>query len=257
MKMTFKELANRIYHFSYEGITTLFPAVKNPTSDTPEWEKFLFDQGTNEKQIIFQNRFLRVYGDLYTMYDNNEFTSNDDLRTDYFTNLLYFKKIINNAMNLNYKLVTTEFEPYDNYNKNSTITKNGGNTIVNEIEYGEQSSESRTGNQNNNSSLRNYTTGYENSTTESNKKYKDGNESTNTFGARTDSQNIASHTDSNTSTNNYTDTTIELTKGNIGVTTNATMGNENIEYAKKLNLWNMFVDLYLKEFSMGVYKCDC
>lgn len=153
--------------------------------------------------------------------------------------------------------ITAEYNPIENYDRNSEITdeKEGTDTTVDK--FAEKHDSSTIGNQTNSDTIGGGTDTTENEISAFNSlSYQDSNKTTNTvasrtnsitLGGRSDSITYGSHDDEHETTYGSKVTRTEHTHGNIGVTTNQQMIESELELRKK-NFYQIIfkdVDSYL------------
>ena len=215
--------------------------------EVPKWYTYLFNE--NNCTIIA----LKKYGDLVVNIDI------DNYITDYKTFLQY----VNETMYKYYDLFTPELNPYDNVMEKTTTTNQYGEKVIDynkskrssKTLYGEKSNENNYGlttQTDTSSTVPNNATDFK----DREKVISNTNSHIDTFttnkGGSQDNTETSPYIDTDTH-KQYTDTITVNRNGNIGTTTNATLGKEHIDFSKKLKLYDLFLNEWLDFFGCGYW----
>ena len=215
--------------------------------EVPKWYTYLFNE--NNCTLIA----VKKYGDLVVNIDI------DNYNTDYQIFLQY----VNETMYRYYDLFKPELNPYDNVTEKTTTTNQYGEKVIDydkskrssKTVYGEKSNENNYGTTtqtDTSSTVPNNTTDFK----DREKVISNTNSHVDIFtsnkGGSEDNTETAAYKDTDTY-KQYTDIITVDRNGNIGTTTNATLGTEHIEFSKKLKLYDLFLNEWLDFFGSGYW----
>ena len=248
MIKTLNQIAQIINLYPYNSNLQLKHIVNDTVVvEVPKWYTYLFNE--NNCTIIA----VKKYGDIVVNVDI------DNYNTDYQTFLQY----VNETMYRYYDLFKPKLNPYDNVTENTTTTNQYGEKVIDynnskrssKTIYGEKSNENNYGT----------TTQTDTSSTvpNNNTDFKDREKvisNTNSHvdifttnkGGSVDNTETSAYIDTDIH-KKYTDTITVNRNGNIGTTTNATLGKEHIDFSKKLKLYDLFLNEWLDFFGCGYW----
>ena len=248
MIKTLKQIAPIINLYPYNSNLQLKHIVNDTVVvEVPKWYTYLFNE--NNCTIIA----LKKYSDMVLNIDV------DNYNTDYQTFLQY----VNETMYKYYDLFKPELNPYDNVTENTTTTNQYGEKVIDydkskrssKTVYGEKSNENNYGTTtqtDTSSTVPNNTTDFK----DREKVISNTNSHVDTFttnkGGSEDNTETAAYKDTDIH-KQYTDTITVDRNGNIGTTTNATLGKEHIDFSKKLKLYDLFLNEWLDFFGCGYW----
>ena len=248
--MTFKDFV-KIH--KNDNICPLFPSI-NDFNEV--WYTTLADT-VSFPQI--SNMHLMKYATLHMIvgyyYDGNY--------DDYFERYKSFINSINEPMKHLYKLISIDYNPYENVEKHGDITttfsgsdttNNSFGEIVNSTIYGATTTTQNNGEKKTISN--NKTASYEgiNVDSSNNDTTINASEDTVSNSEHTDTNTINEHTDTSTMNYGKIEKVVDNTHGNIGVTSAMELGNQELKYAPLLNLAKLFLSLYRDEFGGYLYE---
>lgn len=215
--------------------------------EVPKWYTYLFNENNCAITAV------KKYGDLVVNIDI------DNYNTDYQTFLQY----VNETMYRYYDLFKPELNPYDNVTENTTTTNQYGEKVIDydkskrssKTIYGEKSNENNYGTTtqtDTSSTVPNNTTDFK----DREKVISNTNSHVDIFttnkGGSVDNTETLAYKDTDIH-KQYTDIITVNRNGNIGTTTNATLGKEHIEFSKKLKLYDLFLNEWLDFFGCGYW----
>lgn len=248
MIKTLNQISSIINLYPYNSNLQLKHIVNDTVVvEVPKWYSYLFNE--NNCAIVA----VKKYGDLVVNIDI------DNYNTDYQTFLQY----VNETMYRYYDLFKPELNPYDNVTENTTTTNNYGEKVIDydkskrssKTLYGEKSNENNYGTTtqtDTSSTVPNNNTDFK----DREKVISNTNSHVDTFttnkGGSTDTTETLPYKDTDTH-KQYTDTITVNRNGNIGTTTNATLGKEHIDFSKKLKLYDLFLNEWLDFFGCGYW----
>ena len=248
MIKTLKQIAPIINLYPYNSNLQLKHIVNDTVVlEVPKWYTYLFNE--NNCTTIA----LKKYGNLTVNIDI------DNYNTDYQTFLQY----VNETMYRYYDLFKPELNPYDNVTEKITTCNQYGEKVIDydkskrssKTVYGEKSNENNYGTTtqtDTSSTVPNNTTDFK----DREKVISNTNSHIDTFitnkGNSEDSTETLAYKDTDTH-KQYTDTITVDRNGNIGTTTNATLGKEHIDFSKKLKLYDLFLNEWLDFFGCGYW----
>lgn len=248
MIKTLKQIAPIINLYPYNTNLQLKHIVNDTiVVEAPKWYTYLFNE--NNCTIIA----VKKYGDLVVNIDI------DNYNTDYQTFLQY----VNETMYRYYDLFKPELNPYDNVTENTTTTNQYGEKVIDydkskrssKTIYGEKSNENNYGTTtqtDTSSTVPNNTTDFK----DREKVISNTNSHVDIFttnkGGSIDNTETSAYKDTDIH-KQYTDTITVNRNGNIGTTTNATLGKEHIDFSKKLKLYDLFLNEWLDFFGCGYW----
>ena len=215
--------------------------------EVPKWYTYLFNE--NNCTLIA----LKKYGNLVVNIDI------DNYNTDYQTFLQY----VNETMYRYYDLFKPELNPYDNVTENTTTTNQYGEKVIDydkskrssKTIYGEKSNENNYGTTtqtDTSSTVPNNTTDFKDREKVISNTTSHVDIFTTNKGGSTDNTETSAYKDTDIH-KQYTDTITVNRNGNIGTTTNATLGKEHIDFSKKLKLYDLFLNEWLDFFGCGYW----
>lgn len=248
MIKTLNQIAPIINLYPYESNLQLKHIVNDTVVlEVPKWYTYLFNE--NNCTIIA----LKKYSDMVVNIDI------DNYNTDYKTFLQY----VNETMYRYYDLFKPELNPYDNVTENTTTTNQYGEKVIDydkskrssKTIYGEKSNENNYGTTtqtDTSSTVPNNTTDFK----DREKVISNTNSHVDIFttnkGGSIDNTETSAYKDTDIH-KQYTDTITVNRNGNIGTTTNATLGKEHIDFSKKLKLYDLFLNEWLDFFGCGYW----
>ena len=248
MIKTLNQIAPLINLYPYHSNLQLKHIVNDTVVvETPNWYTYLFNE--NNCTLIA----LKKYGDMVVNIDI------DNYNTDYQTFLQY----VNETMYRYYDLFKPELNPYDNVTENTTTTNQYGEKVIDynkskrssKTLYGEKSNENNYGTTiqtDTSSTVPNNTTDFKDREKVISNTTSHVDIFTTNKGGSADNTETAAYKDTDTH-KKYTDTITVNRNGNIGTTTNATLGKEHIDFSKKLKLYDLFLNEWLDFFGCGYW----
>ena len=248
MIKTLNQIAPTINLYPYNSNLQLKHIVNDTVVlEAPKWYTYLFNE--NNCTLIA----LKKYGDLVVNIDI------DNYNTDYQTFLQY----VNETMYRYYDLFKPELNPYDNVTENTTTTNQYGEKVIDynkskrssKTSYGEKSNENNYGTTtqtDTSSTVPNNTTDFKDREKVISNTTSHVDIFTTNKGGSTDNTETSAYIDTDTH-KKYTDTITINRNGNIGTTTNATLGKEHIDFSKKLKLYDLFLNEWLDFFGCGYW----
>lgn len=248
MIKTLNQIAPLINLYPYNSNLQLKHIVNDAVVvEVPKWYTYLFNE--NNCTIIA----VKKYGDIVVNIDI------DNYNTDYQTFLQY----VNETMYRYYDLFKPELNPYDNVTENTTTINQYGEKVIDydkskrssKTIYGEKSNENNYGTTtqtDTSSTVPNNTTDFK----DREKVISNTNSHVDIFttnkGGSVDNTETSGYKDTDIH-KQYTDTITVNRNGNIGTTTNATLGKEHIDFSKKLKLYDLFLNEWLDFFGCGYW----
>ena len=248
MIKTLKQIVPTINLYPYNSNLQLKHIVNDTVVlEVPKWYTYLFNE--NNCTIIA----VKKYGDLVVNIDI------DNYNTDYQTFLQY----VNETMYRYYDLFKPKLNPYDNVTENTTTINQYGEKVIDydksnrssKTIYGEKSNENNYGTTtqtDTSSTVPNNSTDFK----DREKVISNTNSHVDIFtinkGGSVDNTETTAYKDTDTH-KQYTDTITVNRNGNIGTTTNATLGKEHIDFSKKLKLYDLFLNEWLDFFGCGYW----